>query len=481
MTSTLIKRIALPVAMLVVVAAAAVAGTGAFFSDTETSTGNTFTAGSIDLKIDSEQHYNGNTCEEISQDVYQWVGDAPYPEAGTPCTGTWDLKDLSDDSATGDKFFNFDDIKPGDSGENTISIHIESNDAYMCASLENVVEADNTKTEPEALDDPDGLAVGEATGELDDILYFFAWVDDGAIDGWQGTSTDATEGDNVYQIGEQPLNAPTAASTLVPTTWALADSTVNGGTPLSAGDTHYVGVAWCAGSMTVDSSTGAISCDGSTVNNASQTDSWSTDVKFDVVQARNNTNFECNPTPAPQVTVASDDGWASVPGHWIAKARNTNSNYELEIGRGSGDRDEDEFAWVDNQALPFTLTFNSTTGEATLDVNGTQTVYNASGADVTSFTSLTGSANGALALHGKASSGNTIQIELVSLNLQSVGPVTLSGTTSLLNDGTGSEIQHLVMTGLDMSQGFTLSGNVTVDRGGSTTDERPAMEIHVQP
>jgi predicted ribosomally synthesized peptide with SipW-like signal peptide len=33
--------------------------TGAFFSDTETSTGNTFQAGAIDLKVDNTSYYNG--------------------------------------------------------------------------------------------------------------------------------------------------------------------------------------------------------------------------------------------------------------------------------------------------------------------------------------------------------------------------------------------------------------------------------------
>ena len=34
--------------------------TGAFFSDTETSTGNIFTAGAIDLLVDKENYFNNN-------------------------------------------------------------------------------------------------------------------------------------------------------------------------------------------------------------------------------------------------------------------------------------------------------------------------------------------------------------------------------------------------------------------------------------
>jgi len=52
--------------MLIVGAGGAIAtGTSAFFSDTETSTGNTFTAGAIDLKIDHlKQTYNDDTCQD---------------------------------------------------------------------------------------------------------------------------------------------------------------------------------------------------------------------------------------------------------------------------------------------------------------------------------------------------------------------------------------------------------------------------------
>lgn len=63
--------------MLIIGAGGAVAtGTSAFFSDTETSTGNTFTAGAIDLKIDhTKQTYNDDTCESscVEQETNQLV------------------------------------------------------------------------------------------------------------------------------------------------------------------------------------------------------------------------------------------------------------------------------------------------------------------------------------------------------------------------------------------------------------------------
>jgi predicted ribosomally synthesized peptide with SipW-like signal peptide len=47
------KRILLSLIVLGTAASAIILGTSAFFSDTETSSGNTFTAGALDLKADS--------------------------------------------------------------------------------------------------------------------------------------------------------------------------------------------------------------------------------------------------------------------------------------------------------------------------------------------------------------------------------------------------------------------------------------------
>ena len=68
------KRIIGSSLILVASLAVIVGGTGAFFSDTETSSGNVFTAGAVDLKIDhTEATYNGescvNDCEEVGGDL----------------------------------------------------------------------------------------------------------------------------------------------------------------------------------------------------------------------------------------------------------------------------------------------------------------------------------------------------------------------------------------------------------------------------
>jgi len=68
------KKILLSLGTLAVVGAIVAGATIAFYNDTETSTGNIFTAGSIDLKVDHlAQTYNGDDCETCSLSL--WSGD----------------------------------------------------------------------------------------------------------------------------------------------------------------------------------------------------------------------------------------------------------------------------------------------------------------------------------------------------------------------------------------------------------------------
>src|SRR3989344_1767210 len=136
------KKILFSSGLIVFVAAVTLSATGAFFSDTETSTGNTFTAGDIDLKIDNESY-----ALDFNIPGFQ------DPEGNlvfNPAT-SWELKDLVPGQ---DHFFNFEDVKPGDYGEDTISIHVGSNDAWMCAAARITNDTDQSCTEPELADDP---------------------------------------------------------------------------------------------------------------------------------------------------------------------------------------------------------------------------------------------------------------------------------------------------------------------------------------
>ncbi|MBN2094276.1 MAG: hypothetical protein JW740_02850 [Candidatus Zambryskibacteria bacterium] len=233
------KKILGSVGVLALVGALVLGATGAFFSDTETSTGNTFTAGAIDLKIDSECSYND----------------------GNPGTcGEWSLKDLD---PTSDKFFDFSDIKPGDFGENTISLHVYDNDAYLCAEVSSLESLDNGQTEPEALVDNDGLE-----GELDDEMVWTIWRDDGVGDDYEACNNILNDGEVILAEG-----APTEG------VLTLYDSSTGA---LPGDTTTCLGVSW---SLPAES------------ENITQTDILTADISFTAVQSRNNDNFVCGREP----------------------------------------------------------------------------------------------------------------------------------------------------------------------------------------
>lgn len=196
--------------MIGAVAAVAIGATTAFFSDTETSRGNTFTAGAIDLKIDSTCHWSGG---DTGSTVCPW-SDA-----------NWQETDLGTQ-----KFFSFNDIKPGDWGENTISIHVHDNDAWGSWGIANATSSEGTCTEPETETQALGInphpCVPNATpGQLGDGMTGRAWLDQGGIPGFQCNNPnvpetagarcprDPFEGDNVWQENSEPVIASSTQGT----------------------------------------------------------------------------------------------------------------------------------------------------------------------------------------------------------------------------------------------------------------------------
>ena len=212
--------------------------------------GETFATGGIDLRIDNEAFYNG----------------APVPAS------TWSLKNLMPGS---DYFFNFNDVKPGDSGQAIVSMHVKKSSAYLCLDFKNLTESDNDVNEPESGEDVNG----SAAGELGEGLEFFSWVDDG---------------DNLFEVGERPLfgtSTQAAVDVLNETTYPIGD-TQNGGA-CGVNQTRYVGIVWCAGELEVDLATAGISCSGGTLGNEAQTDSLTVDVSIRAVPSKQNPKFVC--------------------------------------------------------------------------------------------------------------------------------------------------------------------------------------------
>src|SRR3989344_165008 len=266
--------------------------TSAFFSDTETSEGNILAAGAIDLLIDNESYYNGVFNPDTS----------------------WEPDDLDPTHL----FFNFNDLKPSDYGEDTISIRVNDNDAWACMDVTLTKNDDNTCTEPELIDDPDCTDpnppgdVDLLDGELAQNINFIWWADDG---------------DNVLEVEENIFEEGNTSTIFTGESWTLADATGNvwdENGPIPGDEIVYIAKAWCFGTLTPaplgqeaydgphqdnnDNGTagepvdGGYLCDGSGLNNASQTDIITADVSFQAIQSRNNLDFVCGdggPTPPP--------------------------------------------------------------------------------------------------------------------------------------------------------------------------------------
>ncbi len=273
-------KILLSALTIAFVSALVFGGTQAFFNDEETSTGNLFTAGALDLLVDSEAHYAGLYCDDESNSWVIWSEQdgTTRPElVGEPCDGTWTMTDLGPEHT----FFNLSDLKPGDEGENTISLHVNNNDAYACVIIDNMQDDDNALTEPEEeAGDTDG---GDGEGELSSELRFFAWSDNDQVD----------PGNNIWDAGEPMLfsNTEGPASDVIDGVVYPLFTPETG--PLAGAATTYVGLYWCYGTITVDAINNVLTCDGEGGTNLTQTDSLSADFTFYIEQARNNDEFTC--------------------------------------------------------------------------------------------------------------------------------------------------------------------------------------------
>ena len=263
---------------VIAAATAGLNGTLGTFSDTEVSTGNTLATGAIDLKIDNTSYYDGAVSTSTS-----W---------STP-------KDLK----PGDYFFNFRDLKPGDWGEDTISFHVNTNNSWACMYIKKTKNDDVTCNTPEQKDDPTCNEPDSDIydGDLAQAIQIIFWADDG---------DNVLEQDEYSKIFKQGHIIDFTANSW----WTVADKSNNvwtGGsnTPLAGGVTKYIGKAWCFGTMDLSNlpkqdggNKGrnptqpgmGVKCDGSHVNNKSQTDLLNLDVKFYATQQKNSPNFSCS-------------------------------------------------------------------------------------------------------------------------------------------------------------------------------------------
>ena len=200
-----------------VASAGAGLGTTAFFSDSETFENNTLTAGELDLLVDWQQTYDfgegptfvsahpdhdgdGEQSIAADNDAGQLrYSDFPDEEdensngANLPvldCANIPPLEqaDFGTDPVTGEEMetlVQLSDVKPGDTGEITFSLHLCDNPGYIWMQADNVTESGGVHTEPETLVDAENLP------DLADAIEATLWYDEDC--------------DNVYD-GAEPVD-----------------------------------------------------------------------------------------------------------------------------------------------------------------------------------------------------------------------------------------------------------------------------------
>jgi len=232
------KKILLSLAVLALVAVAGYAGTRAFFSDTEVSKANAFTAGAVDIKI--------NTIA------------ATYKDQTLPDSGDVPSMEYTENGFS----FNLSDLKPLDWGKVTYELGNENNDAYVCAKVDEAGNAENGRNNPEInAGDTTGGNPGNGKGELQNFMSF-------DINGSKG-----------------PLSA-------IDGQWFSVGTLANSSTlPASIG--------YCFGQYDTN---GDCTIDYGDAENVAQTDSMLADVSFYAVQKRNNPNFDCSSLNTPEVS-----------------------------------------------------------------------------------------------------------------------------------------------------------------------------------
>jgi hypothetical protein len=203
--------------------------------------------------------------------VYELDCDYTLPGA-TQCQ-LWEETDINDE-----RFFDFTDIKPGDNGRNGISLHVYDNPAYACLIAHDGDDDENTVFEAEGDDD-------DTAGELQDYITVFTWVDEDEDGLYDPNNEEALDTKTLGELG------------------SIASLDSNNGEFLSATTTEYIGLAWCAGTIEVDDTTGEISCDGSTMLDDAQSDIFTASLTAFAEQTRHNDDFSC-----ADVVLDEDDG-----------------------------------------------------------------------------------------------------------------------------------------------------------------------------
>jgi len=419
-----------------VAAAGAGLGTTALFNDREGFIGNSLAAGSLDLLLDYKATYDGPNGVEV-------LGQVPTPEEEQAWEDQFggEIDYCSEDgqalliNGTEMPVFELDDVKPGDSGEVTVSLHICDNPAWVTMSGSITENLENGQTEPELTDEGEDT---DGVGELADSIEVTMWydpncnnvLDEDEVVLFEGSMTDA------FAALEAGIGLDGDAST------PEFD-------PVPGASTYCIGFYW---ELPVD------------VGNEVQTDAVSFDLVFDAEQSRHN----------PAVTTSQGSGFVpfSPTASSFARARYGGTNtWELAVGPDVGSATNGEYSWASGSTVPFSYDYDGA-GSASFTLDG-----------VTISDSIP-TPTGRFAVQGKADEA-TVAVDNLALSVSGdaislVGPGTVTAAND--DDGPARDIQHLVVntSAAQVSGPFSVSGDVTVTLQGdydTTAEEGVALDL----
>lgn len=445
------RNILLVLGIVTLLATGAYGTTTAFFSDTETSTGNAFIAGSLDLQvgIDSE-------------------------------TNTFPPQNL--DNAT---LFRFENIRPGEMSFGDFVLASDS-EVWACSAAEITTNGENGTTEAE-----EDLGDDASGGELAQYVEFATWED--------------RNDDKLVGTSERGSFLVLPLTTYANGTYYPIRDTDNGGEPISADSEYNLGFAYCYGSFAQNSDGSYVFegaqpvCLGESAGNDSQSDTVEGTIYFYAEQSAGNQDFQCstlgdvsggdeqndgNQTGDPVVELETVSAFAE---YRYGNDNASSDPYELAIG-GSEATIEDSagFDLTSSTTERFSVTSFVASGNSVLQLD----LVNANDSSKVGVdTRIEGTILGdTLVLTARIDEGQTITVTNLKLGIgdndfsQADSVVSPPGTITLTDtDGDGMAqivIRESEYAGLDFSGDFVLEGDVTFTYDQATED-RPELEFTI--
>jgi predicted ribosomally synthesized peptide with SipW-like signal peptide len=385
--------------------------------------------------------------------------------------------------------FDLNDVKPKDEGEATISLHLCDNPAFIGLTASVIEASEGGVVEPEMnitnaageefMDD-------ESASELANYIYVRVWRDDDCSNTlgeeeliiYQGslaglvTAIAEADGDFVEGLqlpGDGDMDCFSPGVHCVAFDWYFICESEDFDLPSDAVAEGTIGDELDAAGLPRDP-------------NVAQTDTVSFGLAFNAVQCRHNMApaFRKVEGEGFGKDDAGADGLVSPLGAEgkIRRGPVGGTQYVLDDGNtGNGIDEQVMDAIVSGEPIPFTLAYDSSSGELTLEASGNTLVYGDDAGEDT-----LGNITDAVGVTVRARDDSFATVEDLRLQVPSSGiDETISGVLDA-RDNTGypdtdSEPERycafLDVEGL--SDGFTLSGTATLTIGSSSSGEQPAV------